>query len=352
MIMKRLFKALAAMMLCGAMVAPMAEAQGRGNRNGGRPSTSSSSSRPSSASRPSSGGSSSRPSSVGGQRPSSRPSSSQSGFTRPSNSGQRPTATPPSRPNNNFNDNNATTRPGHNDNNTATRPGHNPGTRPGHNDNNAPGRPDYGSGGTRPGNGFGPGRPGSGNHAVRPGGSPAHRPHPGVRPRPNTPPPAYRPVPPRPWVRPVPPPRWVPGPRVPTFTTLLGLSFGYGFNASINFLLSNNYTVHSYGNNTVYLNDVDMLNMMWPDATLYYSNGGLQYGDFIYATDYYDTARYNMTYSRMVNAYGNPVSTSYPDNGMRTCWYGRDGRFVTLTYAPMRGADGYLRYYTTLSFGM
>lgn len=355
--MKSFYKVIASIMLCGALMALPAGAQGRGNRNGGRPSTSAS--RPSSSASHSSSNSSSnnfgsRPSnsSNDGRRPSvnNRPAQSQGSISRPSNPGNRPSATTPSRPNSSFTDGGVTTRPGSgsvNNNNGFTRPGGNNGSanRP---DNR---HPEYGHGGTRPGNSFGQTRPG-GDQANRPGGNPVNRPQPGVRPRPNTPPPAHRPMPVRPWSRPVPPPNWVPGPRVPTFTTLLGLSFGYGFNASINFLLNNNYTVYAYGNNAVYLNNVNMLNLMWPDATLYFSSGGLQYGDFIYATDYYATMRYNIAYSNIVSAYGSPVSTSYPNNGMSTCWYGRNGRFVTLTYAPMRGADGVFRYYTTLSFGM
>ena len=50
--------------------------------------------------------------------------------------------------------------------------------------------------------------------------------------------------------------------------------------------------------------------------------------------------------------YGAPVSTSYPSNGMQTCWFGNDGRFVTLQFLPTYGADGIMRYYTTLSFGL
>lgn len=337
--MKRFLQALAALMVCGALIAPSIEAQSRGGgRAGGRPSNSAqhqSPARPSDnhgGKRPGGGnhgnGNASRP---GNDRP-------KGDAVKPGNNGGNH-----NRPNHPGNGN--VNRPGNNGNhggnhgNSGVRPGGNrPGDHPGHNQSHNPG--------PKPGNNFGHGP----SHG--PGHGPSHRPQPGVRPGPGMPPPMHRPKPHRPWSRPVPPPRWVPGPRVPTFASVLGLTFGIGVNASLNLLLNNNYVINAYDNNAVYLNNVNMLNLRWPDATLYYANGGLSYGDFIYSTSYYDTARYNMTYSALVNSYGSPVSRSNPDGGMQTCWYGRDGRFVTLTYAPMYGADGIYRYYTTLSFGM
>lgn len=133
---------------------------------------------------------------------------------------------------------------------------------------------------------------------------------------------------------------------------MLGITFGSAFDISLAYLLNNGYNVYSYGNNIVYLNNVNQLNLLWPDASLYYGSRGLDRGEFIYSTSYYDTMRYNEAYVRLVAAYGAPVSTSYPSNGMQTCWFGNDGRFVTLQFLPTYGADGIMRYYTTLSFGL
>jgi len=133
---------------------------------------------------------------------------------------------------------------------------------------------------------------------------------------------------------------------------VLGITFGTTLDLSLNFLFNNGYNVYSYGNDVVYLSNVNQLNLIWPDASLYYGARGLDRGEFIYSTSYYDTMRYNEAYARLVAAYGAPVSTAYPSNGMQTCWFGNDGRFVTLRFMPNYGVDGIMRYYTTLSFGL
>ncbi|MDE6199692.1 MAG: hypothetical protein K2G06_07605 [Muribaculaceae bacterium] len=202
-------------------------------------------------------------------------------------------------------------------------------------------------------------RPGNNGHhnggGHRPGNPPGHN----VSHRPGRPsgpahfaPPPHRPHYSHPWAPPRPPRGWRPGRVYPTFSTVLGLTFGSAIDLSLTYLLNNGYNVYSYGNNIVYLNNVSQLNLLWPDASLYYGARGLDRGEFIYSTSYYDTMRYNDTYARLVAAYGAPVSTSYPSNGMQTCWFGNDGRFVTLQFMPAYGADGIMRYYTTLSFGL
>ncbi len=310
--------------ICGALVAPQVEARGN------RPSHSQS------------GGSQGRGNggrSGGRANKSSSPGNSNSSHARPGspgggnhNGGNRPGSNPghnPGRPDGN--------RPGHNGNNGNHNGGNRPGSNPGHN----PGRPghDFGHGGNRPGHN--PGRPGDHRPGYgRPGGPhhfapPPHRPH-------------YA----RPWAPPRPPRGWRPGRVYPTFSTVLGITFGSAFDISLAYLLNNGYNVYSYGNNIVYLNNVNQLNLLWPDASLYYGSRGLDRGEFIYSTSYYDTMRYNEAYARLVAAYGAPVSTSYPSNGMQTCWFGNDGRFVTLQFLPTYGADGIMRYYTTLSFGL
>ena len=338
--------------ICGALVAPQVEArgnrpshsqsggsQGRGNggRSGGRANKSSSPGNSNSShARPGSPGGGNH---NGGNRPGSNPghNSGRPDGNRPGNNGNngnhngnhRPGSNPghnPGRPDGN--------RPGNNGN-------HNGNNRPGHNPGNNPGRPghDFGHGGNRPGHN--PGRPGDHRPGYgRPGGPhhfapPPHRPH-------------YA----RPWAPPRPPRGWRPGRVYPTFSTVLGITFGSAFDISLAYLLNNGYNVYSYGNNIVYLNNVNQLNLLWPDASLYYGSRGLDRGEFIYSTSYYDTMRYNEAYARLVAAYGAPVSTSYPSNGMQTCWFGNDGRFVTLQFMPTYGADGIMRYYTTLSFGL
>lgn len=346
--MKRILRILAIAAICGALVAPQVEArgnrpshsqsggsQGRGNggRSGGRANKSSSPGNSNSShARPGSPGGGNH---NGGNRPGSNPghNSGRPDGNRPGNNGNngnhngnhRPGSNPghnPGRPDGN--------RPGNNGNhNGNNRPGHNPG-RPGH---------DFGHGGNRPGHN--PGRPGDHRPGYgRPGGPhhfapPPHRPH-------------YA----RPWAPPRPPRGWRPGRVYPTFSTVLGITFGSAFDISLAYLLNNGYNVYSYGNNIVYLNNVNQLNLLWPDASLYYGSRGLDRGEFIYSTSYYDTMRYNEAYARLVAAYGAPVSTSYPSNGMQTCWFGNDGRFVTLQFLPTYGADGIMRYYTTLSFGL
>lgn len=350
--MKRILRILAIAAICGALVAPQVEArgnrpshsqsggsQGRGNggRSGGRANKSSSPGNSNSShSRPGSPGGGNH---NGGNRPGSNPghNSGRPDGNRPGNNGNngnhngnhRPGSNPghnPGRPDGN--------RPGNNGN-------HNGNNRPGHNPGNNPGRPghDFGHGGNRPGHN--PGRPGDHRPGYgRPGGPhhfapPPHRPH-------------YA----RPWAPPRPPRGWRPGRVYPTFSTVLGITFGSAFDISLAYLLNNGYNVYSYGNNIVYLNNVNQLNLLWPDASLYYGSRGLDRGEFIYSTSYYDTMRYNEAYARLVAAYGAPVSTSYPSNGMQTCWFGNDGRFVTLQFLPTYGADGIMRYYTTLSFGL
>lgn len=350
--MKRILRILAIAAICGALVAPQVEArgnrpshsqsggsQGRGNggRSGGRANKSSSPGN--------SNSSHARPGSPGG--------GNHNGGNRPgSNSGHNPGRPDGNRPGHNGNNGN------HNGNN---RPGSNPGHNPGRPDGNRPGNNGNHNGNNSPGHnpGHNPGRPGHdfGHGGNRPGHNPGrpgdHRPGYG---RPGGPhhfaPPPHRPHYARPWAPPRPPRGWRPGRVYPTFSTVLGITFGSAFDISLAYLLNNGYNVYSYGNNIVYLNNVNQLNLLWPDASLYYGSRGLDRGEFIYSTSYYDTVRYNEAYARLVAAYGAPVSTSYPSNGMQTCWFGNDGRFVTLQFLPTYGADGIMRYYTTLSFGL
>lgn len=245
----------------------------------------------------------------GGQRPSTQQNSPQ----RPGNSGR------PQRPGNNG----QPQRPGNNNHNQPQRPGsnHNQPQRPGN--NHQPQRPDYG-------------------HHNPP--RPPHNVHYGVPNRPMLPPP-------RPWVRPVPPPRYTPF-RGPSLSTILGVALGSTINYALNQLVYNGYNVTGYGDNAIYLTNVNQLNMIWPNATMHYVNGMLTASDFVYSTPYYDLNRYNVVLNMLNGAYGVPVSTSpYGNGGMVTSWWGANGQYITLSYAPMMASNGSLRYYTTLSFG-
>ena len=204
-------------------------------------------------------------------------------------------------------------------------------------------RPDHG---VRPGhNNFGPG------HAHRPDNRPGYRPG------------AHRPshVGHRPthiphfagWHRPAPPRHWRPAPNWRPFRSILGITLGTGFNISLNFLNNNGYNVNYYGDNTIYLRDVSMLNMLWPDAVLYYNNGGGLCGSrFVYSSGYYDMNRYNMAYASLSNTYGMPASIQNTSSGVEVTWWGVNNQFVRLSYESNYAQNGSLNYYTTLSFGV
>ena len=276
---------------------------------------------------------------------------------------------------NNHHNNQGVTRPGNN----SYRPGNNNQgvTRPGNN-NNLPGnnnqgyRPDQnnrpGQGVNRPGNSGQ--RPGANNRpANRPatsdnrhfgGNRPAPRPPmnnfgPNHRPTHMPPPPPSRPY--RPvyghthYHRPVPPP--------PTFRpryhfnplqAIVGFTFGTALNVSLNLLNNSGYTVDGYANDCIYLSNMSALDMLWPDATLYYNNGYLTSSSFSYSTPYYDLSRYNAAYARLANMYGAPVSVSN-GGGVSATWWGYDNRYITLSVQAMQSLGGGLRYYTTLVMG-
>lgn len=343
--MKKFVQTVTAFLLAFAMVAaPVADAQtrGRGGQN-----TSSGASAPN------------RPSGNGGNRPSSSHSAN-----RPAHGTSRPT-------NNGASSNH--TRPGQGSQNN--RPG-NSGNRPGNSDS----RPGQGITGMRPvnpGNGTSNGRPGNGgqqHRPERPEGNNNHRPGEGnhrpgndhYRPskpeRPPRPPRPHRPPrPPRPhphgyrhpvpffgaYHRPVPPPRWHYVSGGPVFGTILGVALGTAITASINALVNNGYTVSSYGNNVVYLNDVPQMNYYWPDAALYYTNGVLTGSQFTCPTSYYDLSRYNNLYAAFTAQYGMPVQTTNSGGVISATWYGAGGRYVNLSFNTNYTGS----YYTTLSFG-
>lgn len=348
----RLFgKNLVIALICAGLAMPVAEAQGRHNgaRNSENTHQRNNGSRSNGASRPGS-------SNGNGNKPGVRPgANNNNGNNKP---GVRPgTGTSPGsntkpavRPGNNHGNNSQPgVRPGTNNGNN-NRPGVRPGANQGNND-----RPTV-----NPGHNMKPSGP---QHGHRPGASvtpprPDYRPAPPVRPgavapRPPVMAPPHRPGRPVmvPWQRPVPPPAWRPGPRVPRLSTILGITFGTAIGMSLDYLYNNGYVVDGYNSDMVYLRNVTQLNYVWPDATLYYGNGGLAGSQFLYSTSWNDLARYNSVYRDLVNLYGAPVSFSRPQGGYLATWFGYDNGYITLEYNPRPVVGGGVRYFTTLSFG-
>lgn len=257
--MKKIFRTIAIMMLCGALAIPMADARGRNSNGGG-------------------------------------------------NNGHSQTARPSSQ------------RPGNNSNHNGNhKPDNN--FRPNNGGNIGSHRPDY-----RPAN---PPKPNHGHGPVRPNLPPHHG--------------WYRPTPPRGWQAPR---HWRP------FNSILGISLGTALNISINALINSGYNVSRYGNDAVYVTNVPMLNMTWPDAALFYNAvGGLCGSRFIYSTPFYDMTRYNSTYSILMNQYGAPMSVQTTSGGVEATWWGTGNQFIRLAFGPQYISNGDMRYFTTLSFG-
>ena len=269
--------------------------------------------------------------------------------------------------NNNNKTNNRPSRPGNGSNNS--RPGNNGNSRPGNGSNNSrPGNNGNHNGNSKPGNNgnYNPGKPGNnGNHNGNhnggvshwPGYRPPSGPAPVVRPgthRPNwstpVPPPHrnYRPIG-RPIPRPVPPHGYHPCHTAPVIHTILGITFGTLYNASLDYLYSKGYEIDGYADNTVYLRNVPEMGYTWPDATIYYdSYGRLASSQFIYSTSFSALGRYDRLYHTLSMTYGSPVSASWNGAHRETIWYGGDARgYVSLEYDYSGG-----RYYTILSYGI
>lgn len=243
------------------------------------------------------------------------------------------------------------------------RPGNN-GQRPGNNtkvpDNNKPSRPSNNgqhSGNTQPSRPNHPQFNYGSSQNQRP--SDNRRPHDYGRPggkhhfAPCPPPPRpHMPAAHRPWFRPTPPPAFRPAPTWRPFSTILGISLGSAVNFTVNSLINAGYAVTGYNNNAVYVTNVPMLNMLWPDATLYYGNrGGLCGSEFVYSTPAYNLNRYNAVYNSLVSAYGMPVNVSNANGVMTATWWGTGNQFISLSFTSGLAANGVTRFFTTLSFG-
>ena len=303
--MKRILHLLAIAFVSLALIVPPVDAQNRTTGNRGNHSSQQTN----------------RPENRPGNRPQNKP---QNRPQRPGNNGShnRPENKPQNRPQ----------RPGNNGshNRPQDRP-HNRPTQNRPNNNWHYGRPQQPR----------PPRPGIGHlppgHARPPMMHPPMRPH---RPRPSR------------WSRPVPPPPWRPRPHAPSFAAILGITFGTALNLSLDYLINHGYTVDGYGNNVVYLRDINQFNYYWPDATLYYGNGGLARSEFLYSTSYPDMMRYNSLYNSFTGTYGSPVNYSNSGASLSATWFAPNRGYITLQYNPQYSLGGQVRYFTSLTFGL
>lgn len=291
------------------------------------------------------------------------------------NSPQRTTPTPtsPSKTTPNRNNTNRTTPPRTNPSTTNPNNGQRPGVgttnnnRPSTSPGNLTGQPTSGqrpgaAGLNRPQGQPGGQQPGQNRPQGNMPGGPTLQP--GVPPRhpagnpPHFAPGPVTPRPPRipfyvhtPPMRPAPPVNWVMPRRPLSFgEALLGLTLGIAYNASLNYFYSNSYNVSGYANNAIYLNNVEMLNFLWPEVSMFYNGGLLSSSVYTYSTGYNDPLRYNSLLSQLTLSYGTPY-ISRPASGMTAQWWGPDGNYITLQYLPTYNSMGQLRFYTTLTFG-
>lgn len=130
---------------------------------------------------------------------------------------------------------------------------------------------------------------------------------------------------------------------------MLGLAIGTAFNLSLEYLYNNGYTVGGYGNNAIYLNNVRMMDYVWPEASMFYNGGRLMSAVYTFASAYDNASRYNNLLNMLTATYGAPYITP-TGSGMSSTWWNRDGSYVTLNYESTYGTGG-LGYYTTLTFG-
>ncbi len=261
---------------------------------------------------------------------------------RPGNSGNnRPGNAPASRPQQRPSNNNSNKKPQQN-NGKHNRPGGNVITRPSRPAGNHHNPPVHNK---KPG--------GPNKHGYRPP-MPPQAAHHGNKHhhyyRPTPPPRPYLP-PARPYHRPLPPPAWHAPAHWNPFRTILGVALGSTISASINMLVNAGYTINSYVNNAIYLNNVPMLNVYWPDATMYYNNGSLAGSEFVYYTPSPDRYRFDSVYNTLVRNYGAPASQSFSGSSLSASWWGAGNQFITLTYSGQYSVNGGLNYYTTLTFG-
>ena len=144
--------------------------------------------------------------------------------------------------------------------------------------------------------------------------------------------------------RPVIPAHWRPYHGAPVIDRILGITFGTTFNVSLSFLYTNGYNIDGYDNGVVYLRNVHMMSLTWPDVMLCYDDyGRLMNAQFIHSSYYHDRSRYNRLYHDLCAAYGTPIEI---DGGGITWFGGNRVGYVTLSMTTVGS-----RYYTNLYVG-
>lgn len=243
------------------------------------------------------------------------------GNTKPNNNGNNGNT----KPNNNSNIGN--TKPNNNGNIGNTKPNNNGNNfdRPNNNNNN---RPNNGNQG-KPNSGY-PGKPGGYGHNMQP-----NTPAPNMHAR--APRPSYRPAVRR---------------GVPSFNAILGITFGSVINASINALLNSGYSITTYDNNTVYMQNVAQFGITWPTVALYYGSAGLYSSQFEYVSTYQSQNVFNSAYANICRTYGNPISQNIGRATATATWWGGDANgYITLNFGSNYSNYG-PQFYTTLTMGM
>lgn len=120
-------------------------------------------------------------------------------------------------------------------------------------------------------------------------------------------------------------------------------------NSALDNLYYSGYAIDGYMNNEVFLTGVNQFNYYWPDATLFFSNGGLVRSQFFNPTVGYDVTRFYDLYANLCSTYGNPASQSLAGTSLTATWFGGAGDYITLQYAPM--VSGNYSYFTILTVG-
>ena len=149
--------------------------------------------------------------------------------------------------------------------------------------------------------------------------------------------------------RPVMPSGFVIYNRAPRINTILGLSFGSYYNASLNYLFTMGYDIDGYNRDVIYLRDVPMLRFTWADVMLSYDTYGRLYNaQFAHSTSYRDRSRFNRLYHDLYATYGTPVASHITAYEASVTWFGGSAEgYVTLEF----GTDTYGRYYTMVIVG-
>ena len=131
----------------------------------------------------------------------------------------------------------------------------------------------------------------------------------------------------------------------PTIAGVLGLRWGTSFINSLNYLYYSGYEIDGFENNIVYLTDVELMNYDWDDVMLQFDgNDNLDYVEFAYWDNYYNTNRFYSLYNTLCSIYGSPVSY----NNSMYSWYGGDG--IGYVNLGMQFATDVC--YTVLAFGV